>query len=308
MKKDLKNIAASVHQRLYNKAKEQNRQFNELLQYYAMERFLYRLAESKYKNQMLLKGALMFVVWKAPRSRATRDIDLSGRFPNNLDHLVSMMKEIIGVEVESDGITFDPETLKADHIQKDAEYKGIRILFLGHLGNARIHMQIDFGFGDSIVPPPIDIVYPTILDMPSPKLRGYPPETTIAEKLHAMLERGQANSRLKDYYDIWLLANQFNFDGHILGKAIVATCAKRATPIVAEPIGLSKTFYEDKIRISQWKTLIRKFGLDIAPTELKETVGVVKGFLSPILEKLEKKEPVNLTWKAPGPWSKVGSK
>lgn len=307
MKKDLKNIVASVHQRLYNKAKEQNRQFNELLQYFVMERFLYRLAQSKYKNQMLLKGALMFVVWKAPRSRATRDIDLAGRFPNRLDHLIQMMREIIATPVDPDGITFDPDSLKAGHIQKDAEYKGIRILFLGYLGKARIHMQIDFGFGDVIVPPPIDITYPTILDMPAPKLRGYPPETTIAEKLHAMLERGQANSRLKDYYDIWLLANQFNFDGQILAKAIVSTCAKRDTPIVADPVGLSKAFYEDKIRISQWKTLIRKFGLDIAPTELKETVGVVKEFLSPILAKLENKEAIDLTWKAPGPWEKVKS-
>jgi hypothetical protein len=250
----------------------------------------------------------MFVVWKAPRSRATRDIDLAGRFPNNLDHLIQMMREIIATPVDPDGITFDPDSLKADHIQKDAEYKGIRILFLGYLGKARIHMQIDFGFGDAIVPPPIDIVYPTILDMPAPKLRGYPPETTIAEKLHAMLERGQANSRLKDYYDIWLLANQFNFDGKVLAKAIVSTCAKRGTAIVAEPIGLSKTFYEDKIRISQWKTLIKKFGLDIAPTELKDTVNVVKGFLSPILAKIEKKETINLTWQAPGPWSEEKSK
>ncbi len=184
---ELKNVAASVRQRLLNRAKETKRPFDELLQYYAMERFLYRLSQSPHRDKFVLKGALMFTVWEAEQFRATRDIDLSGKTNNETWNLAAIVQDVCRTEVEPDGMAFDAETVEADKIKEDADYAGVRVRFLGHLERARASMQIDVGFGDVITPGAAMIDYPVILDMPAPRLKGYPRETVVAEKFHAMV-------------------------------------------------------------------------------------------------------------------------
>lgn len=196
-KKPVKNIAASVHQRLLNIAREGDRAFNDLVVYYALERFLYRLSQSKHADRFILKGALMLFVWEAQVTRLTRDIDLLGRTSNDLEGIRAIMAEICAVEIEDDGLVFDPASVATARITEDADYQGIRVTFRGRLGNTPIAMQIDIGFSDVITPAPASITYPTILDHPAPKLKGYNRETVVAEKFEAMVTLGELNSRMR---------------------------------------------------------------------------------------------------------------
>jgi len=205
-KRPHRDIAASVRQRLLNHARETGRPFNELLQYFAMERFLYRLSKSPYVDNFVLKGALMLTVWEAPLSRPTMDIDLLGLIDNSIEDIVAVTKNICTQEVEPDGITFEPSGIEGERITEDADYGGVRVRFRGSLGTAHITMQLDIGFGDMVIPAADSLEYPTILDLPAPKLRGYTKESTIAEKFEAMVKLGILNSRMKDFFDIWLLS------------------------------------------------------------------------------------------------------
>jgi predicted nucleotidyltransferase component of viral defense system len=202
----VKNLIASVRDRLFSQAKRNGRPFNELLQYYAMERFLYRLAKSKCAAQFILKGALMLRVWQSPESRPTMDVDLLGVASNDEDEVTAQIREILSTEVEPDGLHFDAASIKAERITEDADYQGLRIRFRGTLGSARINMQLNIGFGDVVFPEAAFTKYPTILDFPAPQLRCYSRESAIAEKLEAMVKLGELNSRMKDFYDIWMLA------------------------------------------------------------------------------------------------------
>lgn len=301
MKKELKDMSASVRQRLLNRARETGRPFDELLQYFAMERFLYRLSGSRHRDKVVLKGALMFVVWKAPRSRATRDIDLLGRMPNAVEKLEAMVREVCDTEVVPDGIVFLPASVKGDRIKKDADYEGVRIRFIGKVGQARVAMQIDCGFGDTVTPSPAEADYPTILDMPAPKLKCYPRETVVAEKFEAMVQLGMLNSRLKDYYDIWLLAKQFDFSGEALRAAIVGTFANRKMQIIPEPTGLSDEFACNPDKKTQWAAFIRRARLEHAPREFNEVVAVLREFLLPVARAAAGGRSPG-RWTAPGPW------
>lgn len=177
------NLAASIRQRLLNKGRGTRRPFNEILQYFAMERFLYRLAMSPHVDKFILKGALMLTAWQAPMSRPTMDIDLQGFAPNSINTLVEVIKAVCMQVVEPDGLTFEPESVEGERIVEDADYEGVRVRFRGNLGTARITMQIDIGFGDVVVPQPLMVEYPTILPLPAPRLRGYSQESAIAENL-----------------------------------------------------------------------------------------------------------------------------
>jgi hypothetical protein len=232
------NQVASVHQRLLNLAKSRGRPFNELLQFYAIERFLYRLAESPYRDRLVLKGALMLMVWETPTTRPTRDIDLLGRISNDLDSVRSIVAEICRAKVDDDGLVFDPASATAEKITEDADYEGVRVKFHGQLGKARIAMQIDIGFSDVVTPEPVSINYPAMLGQGSAKLLAYNRETTIAEKFEAMVSLGQINSRMKDFFDLWLLARTQDFKGAVVAEAISRTFAHRHTQVVATP-GLS---------------------------------------------------------------------
>lgn len=298
-----KNIAASVRQRLLMKARETRRPFSELLQYFAMERFLYRLSKSRYADNFVLKGALMLTVWKAPLTRPTIDIDLLGRIENSIEIIVEVTREICRQGVEPDGIDFDIATVEAERIAEDANYEGIRVRFRGSLDTARFIIQLDIGFGDIVIPSPEPTNYPTLLDLPAPQLRGYSRESTIAEKFEAMVKLGILNSRMKDFYDIWLILRHFNFEGPTLAEAILKTFSTRGTDVQSEPIALTNTFAEDPAKAAQWRGFIRKNRLENVPQNLLEVVTAIAAFLTPIVEELAAGRVFKATWKAPGPWS-----
>jgi predicted nucleotidyltransferase component of viral defense system len=285
------------------KARETRRPFSELLQYFAMERFLYRLSKSRYADNFVLKGALMLTVWKAPLTRPTIDIDLLGRIENSIEIIVEVTREICRQGVEPDGIDFDIATVEAERIAEDANYEGIRVRFRGSLDTARFIIQLDIGFGDIVIPSPEPTNYPTLLDLPAPQLRGYSRESTIAEKFEAMVKLGILNSRMKDFYDIWLILRHFNFEGPTLAEAILKTFSTRGTDVQSEPIALTNTFAEDPAKAAQWRGFIRKNRLENVPQNLLEVVTAIAAFLTPIVEELAAGRVFKATWKAPGPWS-----
>lgn len=231
MNPEIKNIAASVRGRLQNKARETQRAFAEVLQYYGMERFLFRLSKSKYSNAFILKGALMFTVWQMPERRTTLDIDLLARHANEVEKIEGAIKDICAVKVPADGLAFKPDSVKGRIIKEDAEYEGVRIKLRCYLERSRIPMQIDFGFGDVIYPSAQKIKYPVLLDFPAPELKGYTPESMASEKFEAMVKLGDLNSRMKDFYDIWNMMRQFDFEGGMLVKAIEKTFKHRKTTL-----------------------------------------------------------------------------
>jgi hypothetical protein len=213
---NLKNVAASIRQRLLNKAKSENRPFNELLQYYMMERFLYRLGISPYNDKFILKGALMLSVWGASQWRPTMDIDMLGKTGNRKAEILKKIKYICSVKSDfPDGLIFDIENMSIEDITADAEYPGVRVMIPSKLDTAVLKIQLDIGFGDAVYPEPQKCFLPVMLDLPAPNLLCYSRESCIAEKFKTMLKLGKLNSRMKDFYDIWLLASQFNFKGTV---------------------------------------------------------------------------------------------
>ena len=302
MEKSIKNIAASVHHRLLSKARESSRPFNELLQHFAIERFIYRLSRNPHADRFILKGALMFWAWSGPVSRTTMDIDLLGKIDNRIEVIVAVMKDVCVMVVEADGMSFNTETVTAARITEDAEYEGVRVRIQGGLGNARVSLQIDIGFGDVIVPGPSKVVYPVLLDFPAPELNGYTMESTIAEKFHAMVKLGVLNSRMKDFYDIWMLSCTFDFRGEILTKAVKKTFENRNTSIPIKPMVFNPSFVNDQAKKIQWQGFVRKAELSDAPKSFEDVVSAIKMFLEPLVVSLAEGRTFCSIWSAPGPW------
>jgi hypothetical protein len=298
-----RDVGASVRQRLLNKSKEQARPFQELLAYFAMERFLYRLGQSKHAESFVLKGALLLKVWNAPHSRPTMDIDLAGRTSNELQHLAGIVKELCEAPVESDGVEFDGHSIEIGRIKEDAEYEGARVQFVATIAKARIRMQIDIGFGDVITPEPLRIAYPAILEFAAPELRAYPKETVVAEKLEALTVLGLLNSRIKDYFDLALLARTQNFSGEVLRDAIIATFRNRGTVIESEPVGLTEAYFMDGAREVQWRAFAKRSMLADKTIELVALVVEIRAFLLPVLAYIVDGRPSLGKWPAGGPWS-----
>jgi hypothetical protein len=297
-----KDIAASVRARLQNMAKDTGRPFQELLQYYAMERLLYRLTKSPHAGKFVLKGALMLVAWRTPAFRPTRDIDFLARMPNDIESVAAVFKQICKQPIDDDGVFFDAESVQGKLIKEDADYDGVRVTFIGYLQRSRLPMQVDIGFGDVVSPEPTMSDYPTLLDFEAPRLLGYPRETTIAEKFEAMLHLGELNSRMKDFYDIWLLSRQFDFDGAALSEAVRQTFANRETAITANPVAWTAAFASNATKQTQWAGFMRKSRLVNAPATLLEVVEHVRDFLQPLAQALETQQPFAMRWNAPGPW------
>jgi Nucleotidyl transferase AbiEii toxin, Type IV TA system len=299
------NIAASVHQRILNQAKSSGRPFNELLVYYAMERFLYRLSISKHSKTFILKGALTLLVWQTPTTRPTRDIDLLGHTSNDLESIRNLVAEICQQQVDDDGLSFDPASVTTSRIAEDADYEGVRAEFKGQLGNARIAMQIDIGFSDVITPAPIAITYPVMLDHPAPQLMAYNRETALAEKIEAMVSLGELNSRMKDFFDVWLLVRNFDFDGSLMFQAIAGTFARRQTQPEVSPACFTKAFAESPAKASQWRAFIRTSRLNDVPTDFPDVAAVNAQFAMPLLEAIAAKRAFTESWIHPGPWALV---
>jgi len=300
-KRPLKNISASIHQRLLNIARDTERPFNEVLQYFAMERFLHRLSRSPCADSFVLKGALLFRVWGVPDSRATRDIDFLAYVDNSPENLATIFREVCTIDGADDGLAFDPDTVEAQRIKEDAEYEGVRTKLRGQLGKAQVVMQIDVGFGDLIHPSAVQADYPALLDLPAPSLRMYPPETVVAEKAEAMVYLGSLNSRLKDFYDVWRMSQQFDFNGSVLCEAIRGTFQNRNTEIigfddlVADLLG-NENF--DK----QWTAFLQKSKL-AGPDDFAVVLASISEFLAPVFKSILKSKPINGAWRAGSPWN-----
>jgi predicted nucleotidyltransferase component of viral defense system len=277
-----KDLAASVRARLLNVAKAQGADFNQVLVRFALERILYRLSLSAYADHFLLKGALLFTLWYDMPHRTTRDADLLGFGPSDLESIAQTFRDIACVEVE-DGITFDPLSVGVEEIRKDAGYAGARVLIMSEIAKARCKTQIDIGFGDAVTPGPVCSVFPVLIaDLPAPRLRTYPVYTVIAEKLHAIALLGMTNSRLKDYLDLWVLLDRETLDANTLAQAIAATFVRREMPVPAVlPIGLTDEFATDSSRQSLWHAFLKKNEITIKP--LSEVVAKLRLILEPAL-------------------------
>src|SRR3989338_4798085 len=224
-----------------------------------MERFLYRFSHSKYADKFFLKGALLFTVWQIPERRTTLDIDFLARYDNQVESIEAVMKAVCDVAVEPDGLVFDAKTVQGRKIKEDADYEGVRVKFIGFLERSHIPMQIDVGFGDIVHPKTKVIDYPVILDLPKPHLKGYPPESVISEKFEAMIKLGLLNSRMKDFYDIWLMMHQFDFDGSSLAGAVKKTFEHRKTDIPdGRPLFAEEIYDETSDRQALWKMFLKK--------------------------------------------------
>ena len=302
-KRGVTDIAASVRARLQTSAKQTDRPFQEVLQYFAMERFLFRLSVSPHVDKLVLKGGLMLTAWRAPSTRPTKDIDFLAKMPNSVDSVVAVVKDVCLQDVDPDGLAFDVDSIEGRRIKEDADYEGVRVTFLGYLQKSRVNMQIDLGFGDVVVPGAMMIEYPTILDHDAPKLRGYSRETTVAEKFEAMIKLGQINSRIRDFFDIWLLFRQFDFDGPVLARAMQETFSNRGTAIKPDPVALTATFASDPSKTLQWTGFLRKSRIDFAPATLQEVVDAIADFIGPVAQTLASGEDFTFRWTAPGPWT-----
>lgn len=296
-----RNVAASVRARLLNKARAEKLDFNLLLTRYALERLLYRLSISEQRGQFLLKGALLFDLWFDVPHRPTHDVDLLGFGSTEMPHLENLFRQICQMGGD-DGIVFQADTVKAAEIRKEANYAGVRVTMTSLLDGARSPVQIDIGFGDAVVPGPEDAQYPVILDgMPSPQLRVYPRYTVVAEKLEAMVSLGILNSRMKDYFDLWILARHTDFDGTVLAKAICATLERRKTGMPSGlPLGLTDEFARNEQKNRQWSAFLRKNALE--PITLVAVIGALREFLLPVLAALAADDDFARQWRAGTGW------
>ena len=299
----VQNVGASIRNRLLNKARAENLDFNLLLTRYALERMLYRLSISEQRDQFLLKGALLFDLWFDVPHRPTHDADLLGFGSSEISHLEEVFRNISRIEVE-DGIVFQPDSVKGAEIRKEANYAGVRITLTGLLDSARCPVQVDVGFGDAVVPGPDDVSYPIILTgLPEPQLWAYPRYTVVAEKLEALISLGMLNSRMKDFFDLWVLAKHSDFDGALLSRAIVATFERRRTAFPeGMPIGLSDELINDDQKNKQWLAFLRKNALESMP--LVKVIGDLREFLLPVLAGAATSSRHDMAWRAGEGWRK----
>jgi len=297
------NIAASIHRRLLNCNKTLCEDFNYVLSRYAIERLLYRLYKSGHADTFVLKGASLFLVWTGRTYRPTNDLDFLGYGDVSVHRLTSIFQHVCNVDVEPDGLIFDANSIYVSDIRHDQEYQGKRVELSSTFGKARISLQIDIGSGDSIVPDAQDVIYPTLLDMPAPHIKAYPPETVIAEKFEAMVELGGINSRLKDFADIYVMANQFSFEGTLLASAIQATFKRRQTPLPKEiPLALTDAFASSPDKQMQWHGFLKRSRNAELPFDFPEIIAVLRKFLLPPLSAIATDEIFAKQWYNEGLW------
>ena len=299
-----RNAAVSVKQRLFNLARQRSEDFNFLLTRYAVERLLYRLDQSAYKDRFVLKGALLFHLKAGTLPyRPTRDVDFLGRGDPTPARLENIFRELCAAPVVDDGLVFDKQSVRAERILEEEEYEGVRVKLKARMGSARLPVQVDVGFGDALTPPPRRERLVTLLDFPAPCLLICPWETVIAEKFQTLVDRGMANSRMRDFFDLHYFAITLSFEGTTFASAIQATFTRRRTPVPVEiPVGLSPAFGEDSVKQTQWRAFMGRIRLDAGKRSFGEVLDGLRTFLMPPVEALTQQQPFQRTWPPGGPW------
>ena len=297
------NLAHSIHARLLNLATKQTEDFNGLLIRYGLERLLYRLARSGYSESFVLKGAMLFAAWTGQRHRPTRDLDLLGYGEASNQYLAEVFRQIALFKVEPDGLVFDANSIRVISIREDQSYESQRVRMTAFLGNARIDLQIDIGFGDVVTPEVQRFNYPALLDLPKPFILAYPPETVVAEKLQACISLGMSNSRMKDFFDLWTLSKLFQFNGPILCRAVRATFERRKTIIPQIiPVGLTSEFSDYADHAKQWTAFVRRHGLSSVGVDLSPVLEDLRSFLLLPLFSAARGDDFDMIWSPGGPW------
>lgn len=311
MSSQSQNLAASVRDRLLNIARSKQEDFQSILTRYTLERLLYRLAQSQHCDRFILKGAMLFAIWSQEPHRATQDLDLLCQGDNTVARLEQVFREICTTQVEEDGLDFQATTVQGIQIKEGQDYQGVRIKLNAILtgSKTRIPIQVDIGFGDSVYPGIQEIRFPAILEnFATPMLKAYQRETVIAEKFQAMVVLGIANSRMKDFYDLWYLSQHFSFDGQILSQSIKVTFERRKTALpVATPLALSSEFFEDESKQKQWKAFLKKGKLKSEDKELQAVILTLQSFLLPPTQAVVKAQAFNQIWLLPGLWQPISA-
>ncbi len=295
------NTAASVRQRLLNLAHDRKWEFHRVLARYGVERLLFRLAASPERHKFILKGATLFTVWQGMPHRSTKDLDLLGLERGTVAELVALFREVMKTPVEADGLIFHEVT--GEPIRSAMEVGGVRLILSAELASARVPVQVDIGFGDSVVPSPVEIEFPTLLLTEKPRLHAYPPETVIAEKLEAIVKLGLANTRMKDFFDLWHLSRTCSFNASILTEAIAATFKSRGSQLpVASITGLSSIFGEELSKQTQWSAFVRQAAIAEEVPSLMEVVEHLAVFFEPLVKAAKGGELGVASWTPGGGW------
>jgi predicted nucleotidyltransferase component of viral defense system len=298
-----KNKAASIRARLLALAQSKGEDYQRVLGRFAIERFLYRLGRSPYRDKFAIKGATLFTLWTGQTHRPTKDLDLLGRGSSSISEVEQTIRVICGVH-EEDGIAFDSASVEGTKIKEDDEYDGVRIKLQADLADARIPMQIDIGFGDAVYPEPELASFPVLLPMEAPLIRAYPREASIAEKFHAMVALDIRNSRMKDFYDIWFMANTWTFDMASLRKAILTSFERRGSTIpTAVPFGLTDDFLNDPQKKQQWSAFVSRLDSEDTIPSLEELGTILRAFLLPCISAESLTQPENNRWTPSLGWS-----
>ena len=299
----IKHLPVSVRQRLRNLRDKTGEDYQLLITTYAVERLLYRLSQSKYADRFVLKGAMLFVALTGKPHRATRDLDLLGYGDASAEHIARVFRQISTTSVEPDGMIFDPEGITVQAIREDQVYESQRVRLMARLDTAVFPITVDIGFGDAVTPEAKRLTFPGLLDFPEPQVFAYPSETVVAEKLQALVYLGMRNSRMKDFYDLYLMAKTFSFEGSVLIEAIRTTFVRRKTNLPKDrPVALRAQFTEDPVKQTQWEGFLNRSGLSDAPRKLSTVVEILSIFLIPLLSAAEEGEEYNQVWRDGGPW------
>ena len=301
--KKLTDVAASIRQRLLNKASQAGGDPHLIWSRYAAERLLYRLGASEFAKEFVLKGAALFTAWSPDPHRPTMDLDLLGHGEDSNERMAAIFRKLCDMEVPGDGLRFDADSIRVGPIREGLDYQGRRVVLVAYLDRMRMPIQVDIGFGDVVTPRAQWIDYPTLLDLPAPHIRACTQATVIAEKFHAMVVLGMANSRMKDFYDIHALATRFEFDGALLVQAVKATFKRRKTPVPdAIPLALSDTFAQDVAKNVQWEAFVRKGNLGTKAPKLPIVLSLLRQFLVPVMEAAAGNVPPPGHWKVGRAW------
>ncbi|MGB9004600.1 MAG: nucleotidyl transferase AbiEii/AbiGii toxin family protein [Candidatus Aminicenantales bacterium] len=302
-KTGLSDIPSSIRQRLLNASRDRKEEFQRTLNRYAIERFLYRLGQNRLAKNLVLKGAFLFEIWNPADCRPTRDADFLSFGEPKARHLGAIFASVCRQTFKTDGMTFDADTIRTEPIREGQFYGGLRVRVVGHLGTARTPLQFDIGFGDKIIPRPTIQSFPSVLGLPKPRIKIYSKESVIAEKYQTVVFFGMINSRLKDYFDLFEMSQNFGFEGSTLSKAVEATFKARRTQLPAAlPLGLSKEFYNSAENQRRWRAFLERIGRASSAPSLERVVKALRRFLTPLAAALIDQKPFNLKWPAGGLW------